>query len=99
MDIEALRKLCKELPAVTKDDKRGNDLCFLIAKKMFCVCSLSTPLTASFKVRDDEFEELCNSDGIIPAPYVARYNGYWWKMFTVSARKSGSTTSGNRMNW
>jgi predicted DNA-binding protein (MmcQ/YjbR family) len=40
---------------------------------MFCVASLEAPLTVSFKVRDDEFDELSNSPGMRPAPYVARY--------------------------
>ncbi len=40
---------------------------------MFCVTSLSGPLSVSFKVKDEEFEELSASEGIIPAPYVARY--------------------------
>ena len=74
MDIETLRKLCRALPHVTEDIKWGNDLCFLIGKKMFCVASLQVPFTASFKVPPDEFEELITKNGIIPAPYVARYH-------------------------
>lgn len=34
---------------------------------------LSTPLKVSFKVFDEEFEELACSKGIIPAPYAARH--------------------------
>ncbi len=73
MDIEMLRAICKELPAVTEDVKWGNDLCFCIAGKMFCVAGLNTPLTISFKVKDEEFDELTATPGIVPAPYVARY--------------------------
>jgi len=72
MNIEDLRKLCSSLPAVTEDIKWGNDLAFSIGGKMFCVASLETPFTCSFKVRDEEFEELSNQDGFIPAPYMAR---------------------------
>lgn len=73
MDIESVRKFCKSLPAVTEDVKWGNDLCFLIAGKMFCVAGLSGKLAISFKVKEDEFYELTSNPGIIPAPYVARY--------------------------
>lgn len=72
MNIEMLRNFCKKLPAVTEDIKWGNDLCFLIAGKMFCVASLEPPFTISFEVKADEFEELCSSAEIIPAPYMAR---------------------------
>lgn len=73
MNIEELRKICKKLPHVTEDIKWGNDLCFCIAEKMFCVTGLAGPLQVSLKVKDEEFEELSNSKDIIPAPYVARY--------------------------
>ena len=73
MDIESLRDMCRTLPAVTEDIKWGHDLCFSVAGKMFCVAALEGPLTVSFKVRDDEFDELSTSPGMRPAPYVARY--------------------------
>lgn len=73
MNIETLRDLCRKLPAVTEDVKWGHDLCFSVAGKMFCVCALDGPLTVSFKVKDDEFDELSSSPGLRPAPYVARY--------------------------
>ena len=57
MDIEKLRNLCRALPAVTEDVKWGHDLCFSVAGKMFCVAALEGPLTVSFKVRDEEFDE------------------------------------------
>ena len=40
---------------------------------MFCVAPMDTPLKVSVKVTDEEFGELTNLPGIIPAPYVARY--------------------------
>lgn len=73
MDIETLRDICTSLPHVTEDIKWGNDLCFLIGQKMFCVTGLNAPLQISLKVTDEKFAELSNSAGIIPAPYVARY--------------------------
>jgi predicted DNA-binding protein (MmcQ/YjbR family) len=73
MDIEILRTICKQLPAVTEDIKWGHDLCFSVANKIFCVTGLEAPLKISFKVKDEEFEELSRTRDIIPAPYLARY--------------------------
>ncbi len=73
MNIEQLRKLCLSLPHTTEDIKWDNDLCFLIGEKMFCVTGLEGSFSASFKAKDDEFNELTEIDGIIPAPYLARY--------------------------
>src|SRR5436190_963239 len=73
MNIELLQSICKKLPGVTEDIKWGNDLCFSVATKMFCVAGLAAPLTVSFKVKDEEFNVMTSKDGIVPAPYVARY--------------------------
>ena len=72
MQTELLQKICLLLPAVTEDIKWDNDLCFSVGGKMFCVMSLEAPLKCSFKVKDDEFDELSNKDGFMPAPYMAR---------------------------
>jgi predicted DNA-binding protein (MmcQ/YjbR family) len=73
MNIETLREFCGDFPGVTEDIKWGHDLCFSVAGKMFCVAALDGPLTVSFKVKDDEFDQMANSPAIRPAPYVARY--------------------------
>lgn len=73
MNIEQLQKICNNLPAVKEDIKWGHDLCFLIGDKMFCVTGLEGPLKVSLKVKDEEFEELCSTPGIVIAPYVGRY--------------------------
>jgi predicted DNA-binding protein (MmcQ/YjbR family) len=73
MNIEQLREICSALPAATEDIKWGHDLCFSVGKKMFCVTGLSGPFSASLKVKDEEFEELCSKPGISIAPYVGRY--------------------------
>src|SRR5258707_14795607 len=73
MDIESIRAICKDLPGVTEGIKWGNDLCFMVADKMFCVAGLEAPLKVSLKVQDEEFDELSNLPGIIPAPYVAKH--------------------------
>jgi predicted DNA-binding protein (MmcQ/YjbR family) len=73
VNIELIRNICNSLPSVSEDIKWGNDLCFIIAGKIFCAVSLEIPLKVSIKVTDEEFDELTGRPGIIPAPYVARH--------------------------
>src|SRR3954466_3560037 len=74
MTIDDIQGICKKLPAVTEDVKWGHDLVFSIGTKMFCVVGLDqSPVTASFKVTDEEFEEMSSRPGFKPAPYVAKY--------------------------
>jgi predicted DNA-binding protein (MmcQ/YjbR family) len=79
MDIEGIRKFCLALAGATEDVKWGNDLCFSVGGKMFCVACLEGPFKATIKVRDDEFHELCASENITIADYVGRY-----KWITIS---------------
>ncbi len=72
MDIDQLRSYCLSFPGVTEDVKWGNDLVFSVGERMFCVAGLETPLKFSFKIKDDDFEEISNSEGFMPAPYMAR---------------------------
>ena len=85
MDIEILRSVCLSFPAVTETVKWGNDLCFCVGKKMFCVTNLEPPHTFSFKVTDAEFDELSGADGFKPAPYLARAK---WVLCTDSSKLS-----------
>lgn len=85
MDIEWLRKYCLKLPGTKEDIKWGNDLCFLVGGKMYCVTGLNPPLSVAFKVPDEEFEELSETDGFIPAPYMARAK---WVLVTKPERLS-----------
>ncbi len=73
MNIENIRSICIGLPAVTEDIKWGNDLCFMVGGKMFCVILLESPFKVSFKVIDEEFEILTSKVGILPAPYAAKH--------------------------
>ena len=76
MDIESVRKFCLSLPHVTEDVQWGNDLLFRIGNKMFAVVALDAVVThrMSFKCTPETFAELTERDGIVPAPYVARYH-------------------------
>lgn len=76
MDIEQVRKFCLSLPHATERVQWGNDLLFCIGEKIFAVVGLdnSYSVKMSFKCTPEKFAELVELDGIIPAPYVARYH-------------------------
>jgi predicted DNA-binding protein (MmcQ/YjbR family) len=76
MDAESVRKFCLSLPHVTEDVQWENDLLFRIGNKMFAVVALdgATDHRMSFKCTPEVFGELTERDGIVPAPYVARYH-------------------------
>lgn len=74
MTTEDLRRICTALKGVTEDIKWEHDLCFCIGDKMFLVTGLDEqPVNASFKVSDEEFDELSARPGFMPAPYMARH--------------------------
>jgi predicted DNA-binding protein (MmcQ/YjbR family) len=72
MDHTQLEQFCLSLKGTTTDIKWGNDLCYLVGGKMYCVTSLDQPMKVSLKVHAEEFRELTDRQGIIPAPYMAR---------------------------
>jgi predicted DNA-binding protein (MmcQ/YjbR family) len=87
MNLELLEKMCGKLKGTTKDIKWENDLCFLVGEKMYCVAGLEPPLTVSLKVLPEEFIDLTNRDGIIPAPYLARYKWILVKDMNALSKK------------
>ena len=73
MTLERLRRLCLALPGATEQIQWGADLVFKVGGKMFCVaCTEQAPNIMSFKCDDESFAELCEREGCIPAPYLAR---------------------------
>ena len=76
MNIETIRRSCLSLPHVEEDVKWGHDLCFLVGRKMFCVLNLEPQRGdrswVAFKATPEEFAELTECEGVIPAPYMAR---------------------------
>ena len=88
MNTSDLEKICKSLPGVTEDVKWEHDLVFSIGGKMFCVVGLDqSPVTASFKVTDEEFDEMASRPGFKPAPYVAKYKWVWIDDITKMKKK------------
>jgi predicted DNA-binding protein (MmcQ/YjbR family) len=73
MDIEAIRKYCLQFPHTTEIIQWDARLCFKVDGKLFAVAAMEmVPQRISFKCTPENFAELCERSGIIPAPYMAR---------------------------
>ncbi|MEK6279774.1 MAG: MmcQ/YjbR family DNA-binding protein [Acidobacteriota bacterium] len=85
MDVESIRSFCLSLPNVDEKVQWENDLLFRIGAKMFAVVALepSHGVLLSFKCTPEKFAELVEQDGIIPAPYVARYHWVAFERFNA----------------
>ncbi len=74
MEIDEIREYCLAKAGVTEGMKWGEHLTFMVAEKMFAIFGLDqTPVNASFKVSDEDFDEMKHRPGLKPAPYLARY--------------------------
>ena len=88
MNIENIQAICRKLPGVTEDIKWGHDLVFSVGLKMFCVVGLDeSPTSATFKVSDEEFEEMSQWPGFKPAPYLAKYKWVLIEDITLMKKK------------
>jgi len=74
MNAARLEEICRTLKGTTTDVKWGNDLCYSVGGKMYCVTGLKGSFSASFKATPEDFATLTEREGIVPAPYVARYH-------------------------
>jgi predicted DNA-binding protein (MmcQ/YjbR family) len=73
MNIDQLRKLCLSFPGATEQTIWEGDLTFKVANKMFAHTVLEVaPVWLSFKCSPENFAELTERKGILPAPYLAR---------------------------
>jgi predicted DNA-binding protein (MmcQ/YjbR family) len=73
MDRDRIRNICLALPGATENVQWGSDLVFKVADKMFAVMNLEPGTIAlSFKCSPEEFQELSERAGCLPAPYLAR---------------------------
>ncbi|HLY60417.1 MAG TPA: MmcQ/YjbR family DNA-binding protein [Terriglobia bacterium] len=73
MNIEWIRKYCLSLPHTTEKIQWQDDLVFKVGGKMYAVVVLiPAPVWMSFKSSAEEFAELVEQPGVIPAPYLAR---------------------------
>jgi len=73
MNVDWVRQICLSFPQATETVQWGNDLVFKIAGKMFAVAALDPgDHWLSFKCTPEQFAELTERPGIVPAPYLAR---------------------------
>lgn len=73
MNIDLLRKLCLSFPGATEQIQWGDDLLFKVGGKMFAVARLEpAKIWISLKASPENFAELTERPGVLPAPYLAR---------------------------
>ena len=73
MTIEDLMTICSRLKGVTTDIKWENHLCFNVGEKIFLITSPDEiPPNASFKVTEEDFDQMTERTGITQARYFAR---------------------------
>lgn len=85
MILEFIQIYCLSKPLVTEDMKWGDNLCFSVGGKLFLIVSLDEiPMAASFKVDDDDFDNICNQNGFIQAPYFAKNK--WVKLLDINLK-------------
>jgi predicted DNA-binding protein (MmcQ/YjbR family) len=76
MTLERFRQLCLKHPGATEQIQWGADLVFKVGGKMFAVActdpAYPNAKACSFKADDEAFAELCEREGVGPAPYLAR---------------------------
>jgi predicted DNA-binding protein (MmcQ/YjbR family) len=95
MDVETVRRYCLSLPHATEGMQWGDNLLFRIAGKMFTIIALDrTPNSMAFKCTPENFAELTEREGIIPAPYMARNN--WVMLETGRGQASQKSAVGIR---
>ena len=73
MNVEWVRRFCLSLPHTTEKMQWGHDLVFKIGEKMYTTLVLEPgDVWLAFKCTPEEFADLTERPGIIPAPYMAR---------------------------
>jgi predicted DNA-binding protein (MmcQ/YjbR family) len=88
MATDWIRKHCLSLPHTTETVQWGNDLVFKVGGKMYAVMALDPAAhVLSFKCSAEDFAELTERSGIIPAPYLAR--AQWVALETANAIPPG----------
>ncbi len=71
--VEWIRKYCLGLPHTTESVQWGEHLVFKVGGKIYAVAALEPGGNClSLKCSPADFAELCEREGVIPAPYLAR---------------------------
>jgi predicted DNA-binding protein (MmcQ/YjbR family) len=78
MTLDALITLAGSYRGVTEDIKWDHHLCFSVGAKMFLLTSPDDiPVSACFKVDEDDFETLSGRTGFRQAPHFAKRKWIW----------------------
>jgi predicted DNA-binding protein (MmcQ/YjbR family) len=73
MNVEWVRKYCLAMPHTTETVQWGANLVFKIGGKMYAVAALEpADHWLSLKCSAEDFADLVEREGAIPAPYLAR---------------------------
>ena len=73
MNLEWVQKYCMALPHTTETVQWGGDLVFKIGGRMYATAALEPgDHWLAFKCSPEDFAELVEREGVIPAPYLAR---------------------------
>src|SRR3977135_3575084 len=92
MDASWIRDLCLSFPSVTEHVIWGNDLTFTVGGRISAHAVLEpAPVWLSFKASPENFYELTERPGIIPAPYLAR--AQWVALETKGALSSAELST------
>ena len=84
MAIDWVRKVCMALPHTTETVQWGDNLVFKVGGKIYAIAALEPgDRWLSFKCSPDDFAELVERPGIVPAPYLAR--AHWISLETANA--------------
>jgi predicted DNA-binding protein (MmcQ/YjbR family) len=84
MNVAWVRKVCLALPHTTESVQWSEHLVFKVGGKIYAIAALEPRgVWLSFKCAPDEFVNLTEVPGIIPAPYLAR--AQWVALETFDA--------------
>ncbi len=88
MNRDWVRNYCMSLPHATEGVQWQTALLFKIGGKMFAVMALEpAAVCLSFKCSREDFEDLIERAGIIPAPYLTRAKWVALESFDTMTRK------------
>ena len=88
MNREWVRNHCLSLPHTTEHALWKIDLVFKIGGKMYATLVLEPhPVWLAFKCTPEDFDELIERPGIIPAPYAVRQKWVALESFEAMQRK------------
>jgi predicted DNA-binding protein (MmcQ/YjbR family) len=90
MNVDNLRDYCLSFPQARETLQWGETLCFKVDGRIFATLNLAcVPHGLCFKCTPEKFAELCEQEGISPAPYVGRYK--WILLERLDVLKDGET--------